>query len=698
MTRKTQILTAILLFTGISAFPAGTSKPPVVSEATLLHEMTDRDALARLPYPAYTTRQFSSYDRKAVSPDQPGWFGNDDWSMFIRTENRNGRTEHVLMDTDGPGAIVRFWMTFAGTDCGRGTLRIYIDNAAEPVLEASAFEILSGTKVAGEPLAASVSTLMRYDRRGHNLYYPIPYAKHCKVTYESPNVYAGPEPEKRKGTENVYYNIECRTYAAPTKVVSYTGIPDEGLRKAAENARKTLTATKKAANGAPKPGFARLKATLAPDQTAGPTIRGTRAIREITLRLEAQDLPQALRSTVMSIRFDGEQTVWIPVGEFFGIGYKAMHNDTFFTETDEQGTMKAYWVMPFEKECEVSFRNFGTQEVTLEGGIVHTPWKWDRHSLHFGAAWHQYTDVKTGANGKSAPRDIVYTELSGEGRYVGDCLTLYNTVNGWWGEGDEKIYVDGETFPSHFGTGTEDYYGYAWCRPEVFTGHPFIAMPAGDGNLGIGYTVNSRYRMLDAIPFSRSLRFDMELWHWQEARMNYAPATMWYMRPGGVCKIAPDTAGVRRPVVLRRSQLVPPVLTAGIEGEDLEIRGCTGGKAYGQYRTNGLWSQNTQLFWHNAPVGSMLTLGFESAVETAARFEGICSLAKDYGTFRICLNGEELTPAIALYAPELITREVPLGSGHIRKGENTLTIEAIAPATGFTECFFGLDRLVLHLQ
>ena len=116
MTRKTQILTAILLFTGISAFPAGTSKPPVVSEATLLHEMTARDALARLPYPAYTTRQFSSYDRKAVSPDQPGWFGNDDWSMFIRTENRNGRTEHVLMDADGPGAIVRFWMTFAGTD------------------------------------------------------------------------------------------------------------------------------------------------------------------------------------------------------------------------------------------------------------------------------------------------------------------------------------------------------------------------------------------------------------------------------------------------------------------------------------------------------------------------------------------------------------------------------------------------------
>ena len=40
-----------------------------------------------------------------------------------------------------------------------------------------------------------------------------------------------------------------------------------------------------------------------------------------------------------------------------------------------------------------------------------------------------------------------------------------NPVEAWWGEGDEKVFVDGEKFPSHFGTGTEDYYGYAWCWP-----------------------------------------------------------------------------------------------------------------------------------------------------------------------------------------------------------------------------------------
>ena len=48
---------------------------------------------------------------------------------------------------------------------------------------------------------------------------------------------------------------------------------------------------------------------------------------------------------------------------------------------------------------------------------------------------------------------------------------------GWATKGDEKVYVDGETFPSHFGTGTEDYYGYAWGRYEPWINHPFVAQP-----------------------------------------------------------------------------------------------------------------------------------------------------------------------------------------------------------------------------
>ena len=125
-----------------------------------------------------------------------------------------------------------------------------------------------------------------------------------------------------------------------------------------------------------------------------------------------------------------------------------------------------------------------------------------------------------------------YVTVKGKGVYVGDTLTLFNTHPDWWGEGDEKIFVDREPFPSHFGTGTEDYYGYAWCRPQPFS-RPFHSQPSGAGNKTVGVTTNNRYRMLDAIPFEQAIRVDMELWHPFRAKVNYAPAAFWYARPRG---------------------------------------------------------------------------------------------------------------------------------------------------------------------
>ncbi len=56
-------------------------------------------------------------------------------------------------------------------------------------------------------------------------------------------------------------------------------------------------------------------------------------------------------------------------------------------------------------------------------------------------------------------------------------LHIWNPKGGWWGEGDEKFFVDGERFPSTFGTGTEDYFGYAWCSEKTFI-RAFHRIPA----------------------------------------------------------------------------------------------------------------------------------------------------------------------------------------------------------------------------
>ena len=59
-------------------------------------------------------------------------------------------------------------------------------------------------------------------------------------------------------------------------------------------------------------------------------------------------------------------------------------------------------------------------------------------------------------------------QTEGRGRFCGVMLHVWNPRGGWWGEGDEKFFVDGEKFPSTFGTGSEDYFGYAWCDPHLF--------------------------------------------------------------------------------------------------------------------------------------------------------------------------------------------------------------------------------------
>jgi hypothetical protein len=181
--------------------------------------------------------------------------------------------------------------------------------------------------------------------------------------------------------------------------------------------------------------------------------------------------------------------------------------------------------------------------------------------MYFGASWHEYFNIKTagaestGGSGKHI--DINFVEIAGKGLYAGDAITIFNTADAWFGEGDEKIYVDGETFPSSIGTGTEDYYGYAWCRPEIFS-HPFIAQPSGSGNFNPGQTINMRYRVLDAIPFRTSISSNIELWHWVATTMNYALTSYWYIIPPYKNNIDQKPGSVKNPVATKQSDIIKP--------------------------------------------------------------------------------------------------------------------------------------------
>ncbi|MFP4488239.1 MAG: DUF2961 domain-containing protein, partial [Bacteroidales bacterium] len=147
------ILALVAFMTSVSSC----SNNNEVSLDLLLSEMTDRREITLYPEPGYRLKQFSSYDRNSVSADKEGWFANADYTQFIRKEENKGRKEFVLFDHAGPGAVVRWWMTFAGEGSHGGIIRVYIDNDEDPVIEDNVLEVLSGELLAGAPLSTSVS-------------------------------------------------------------------------------------------------------------------------------------------------------------------------------------------------------------------------------------------------------------------------------------------------------------------------------------------------------------------------------------------------------------------------------------------------------------------------------------------------------------------------------------------------------------
>ncbi|NLX54527.1 MAG: DUF2961 domain-containing protein [Planctomycetaceae bacterium] len=671
-----------------------------VSLGTLLDEMIDRAGLARFPSPAYTCRQASSYDRGTVAPDQPGWYANMDRSHFVRMEEQDGRKEFVLMDEEGPGAVVRFWATWHGPGGGpfsNGTLRFYLDDNPQPAIEGPAASILDGGALCTGPLSEGVSPETEEAQRGHNLYLPIPYARHCKITYQTDVLV---DAGAYKG-EALYYQVNYRTYASGTAVKTFAMDQLQQVQQQLDSVQQRLLKSGiDAAAGDDRPSFA---GPLAAGTTRALKIDKPGAIRQLTLKLAADNLPQAMRSTIVAITFDGHQAVWCPVEALFGCGYLSHAHRTWCTDVSDDGLLSCFWVMPFAKNCRIELINLSGKPVdVVEAYAVVGPWTWDDRSMHFHATWRQLTKERSFKEGATTPetgaRDVNYVEVQGQGVYVGDTLTVFNGADAWWGEGDEKVYVDGESFPSHVGTGTEDYYGYAWCRPEFFAS-PFHAQPTGAGNITAGYSVNSRYRALDAIPFTTSLKFDMELWHWADTNVNYAPATFWYARPGAAGNVAPDPATAAKPVALKRSDIVEVFqVPDAVEGEGLKTVEVTGGKLEKQTGSQFHWSNEAQLWWIDGKVGDRLVLEFP--VEQAGRYEIVANLTKaiDYAIVKISVN-DQPPREFDRFHEGVACDVLSLGEFDLPSGANRLTVEIVGmnPSEKAVQRFmFGLDYLQLN--
>ena len=143
----------LLLACIILVAAGGCRNEKIITLRSLLKDMASPEAITRFPEPSYKLVQQSSYDRKSIHPDSTGWFANDDYTQFIREEKNEGRREFVMFEAEGPGAVVRWWMTFGNADALESYIRVYIDGDPVPVLEGMAPDLVGGGILAPEPLS-----------------------------------------------------------------------------------------------------------------------------------------------------------------------------------------------------------------------------------------------------------------------------------------------------------------------------------------------------------------------------------------------------------------------------------------------------------------------------------------------------------------------------------------------------------------
>ena len=654
----------LLLVSGLLLFPMlGAFGDNAIDLNRLLDEVTDLERLTTTET-AYHTNQFSSYDRRSTDPavlTEQNWFANGDRGHHLRTEQVDGHTEYVLMDADGPGAIVRFW---SANPKDGGKVKIYLDHQNSPAIETSLQDFLGGK------VAPFVSPLCGERSRGWNCYFPIPYAEHCKVTI----------------TEgNIYYIIDYRTYGENTPVQTFTMAEAESLSQKIQDIAAVL-ATPSRATDTKQGALTEYDITLAPNAFESITRPGPGAIYRITCKIAAENVEEALRGCVASVSFDGRSPgVLAPVGDFFSTAPGINPYQSLPSGVLEDGTLYSHWVMPFKQEAVISIRNHSGAEVQLKGVIGIENRAWTEDSMYFHAKWRCEKDIPT-----RPFKDWNYLTAAGTGRFCGVMLHIANPVSDWWGEGDEKIYVDGEAFPSFFGTGTEDYFGYAWCNPALFT-HAYHNQVRCDGPGNMGHTCVSRFHIMDDIPFTTNFKFDLEVWHWADTKVTQAIMAYWYGLPD-----ATDNFPAINPDTLTLPELPePPGVEGALEGEKMRILSKSGGNADSQ--GGWPWSRALQLWWRHADKGDKLVLAFD--VEKPGNYEvkAVFTQAPDYGIHQLYINDEKAGTPVDLYHREVIvSKERSIGRFNLKQGENLFQVEVVGSRPEASPGnMFGLDYLKL---
>ena len=400
---------------------------------------------------------------------------------------------------------------------------------------------------------------------------------------------------------------------------------------------------------------------------------------------------------LLRMYWDGKTrpAVEAPVGDFFvncfGQRREVISLPVIVEDAD---SYNCFWPMPFRKSARIEIINQSQKPISLL--YYNIDWikkeSVPEDTPYFYAQYRQEYPVQKG-------KDYLVLETKGKGHYVGTVLAVRTRSPAWFGEGDEKIYIDGEDAPSIWGTGTEDYFLSAWGLKT--TGTPYFGVPYFDqwGIVG-GHTSAYRWHINDPLVFNTGIKVTFEHFGWLSPDENPDyKSTSWNEREDDFASVAfwyqtgEPTFTARAPHARERAlPSLDPIIVYARDVIDAKFHGV--GDAHPQQID--LYPGPQSLYQPPTNAGAWLEIPFGVTNQQPLRLLLNATKSYDFGQYQAFLNGVKLGDVIDFYGAKVVNEEIHLLDFWPEPGQYTLRLECVGKSPLSTGYFCGLESLRLR--
>jgi hypothetical protein len=399
---------------------------------------------------------------------------------------------------------------------------------------------------------------------------------------------------------------------------------------------------------------------------------------------------------LLRMYWDGQErpAVEAPLGDFFVNCFGARREVISLpVVVEDADSYNCFWPMPFRKSARIEIVNQSQKQISLL--YYNIDWvkkRVPRNTPYFYAQYRQEYPCEHG-------KDYVVLDTKGKGHYVGTVLAVRTRSPEWFGEGDEKIYIDGEPKASIWGTGTEDYFLSAWGLKVCST--PYSGVPYFDqwGIIG-GHTSAYRWHINDPIVFNTGIKVTFEHFgwispdenpqhkstSWNEREDDYASVAFWY-------QTGEPTFAARAPHASAR--ILPSLDPITVYARDFSAaqfhgKGETGTQQLDLY-------PGLQLLYRPA-TNEEAWLEFPFTVTNKQPFRLLLNLTKsyDFGIYQPFLNGVKLGEPLDLYSSKIVDEEAHLLDFWPEPGAYRLHLECIGKNPLSSGYYCGIESVRLR--